>query len=192
MLKDAINTILNENANTDDRKKIIRQYCLLSGALYFTGGLLTGTAAAWIIAYMWHVYNNINQYTQNNGSIGVVLAMIVFALMTCCLLLVTLTAFARMVRRLCAFANPSKVRCAELTITGKSQKSVDDTQYSISQFRVNAKTDKGIAHADCLSKTYSEVIPGQTCGLFYSLDGKVVKVSISEKQTKTETKQSCR
>lgn len=192
MLKNAINTILNENANTDSRNKIIRQYCLWSGALYLTGGLLTGTAAAWIIAYMWHVYNNINQYTQNNGSIGVVLAMIVFALMTCCLLLVTLTAFARMVRRLCAFANPSKVRCAELTITGKSQKSVDDTQYSISQFRVNAKTDKGIAHADCLSKTYSEVIPGQTCGLFYSLDGKVVKVSISEKQTKTETKQSCR
>lgn len=188
MLKNTINTILNENANTDSRKKIIKQYCLWSGALYLVGGFLAGTAAAWIIAYMWHVHNNINQYTQNSGSTGIVLAMMVFALMACCLLLVTLTAFERVTVRLCAFANPSKVRCAELTITGKSQKSVDDTQYSISQFRVNAKTDKEIIQADCLSKIYSNVIPGQTCGLFYSLDGKVVKVGISEKQTKTETK----
>lgn len=188
MLKYAINTILNENANTDSRKKIIKQYCLWSGALYLTGGLLTGTAAVWIIAYMWHVYNNINQYTQNNGSIGVVLAMMVFALMACCLLLVALTAFARMAKRLYILENPSKVRCAELTITGKCQKSVDDTQYSISQFQVSAKTNKGIIQADCLSKTYNKVIPGQTCGLFYSLDGKVVKVSLSEKQTKSEAK----
>lgn len=188
MLKNAINTILNENANTDSRKKIIRQYCLWSGTLYLTGGLLAGTAAAWIIAYMWHVHNNINQYTQNSGSTGIVLAMIVFALMDCCLLLVTLTAFVRVTVRLCTLIKPSKVRCAELTITEKHQKSVDDTQYSISQFLVNAKTDKGIIHADCLSKTYSNIIPGQTCGLFYSLDGKVVNVSISEKQTKTETK----
>lgn len=122
MLKNAINTILNENANTDSRKKIIRQYCLWSGALYLTGGLLTGTAAAWIIAYMWHVYNNINQYTQNNGSIGVVLAMIVFSLMACCLLLVTLTAFSRVTVRLCAFIKPSKFRCVKLTITGKAVK----------------------------------------------------------------------
>lgn len=188
MLKNAINTILNENANTDSRKKIIRQYCLWSGALYLTGGLLTGTAAAWIISYMWNVHNNINQYTQNNGSTGIVLAMIVFALMACCLLLVTLTAFARVTVRLCALIKPSKVRCAELIITGKSQKSADDAQYSISQFLVNAKTDKGIIHADCLSKIYSNIIPGQTCGLFYSVDGKIVKVSISEEQTKTETK----
>ena len=188
MLKNAINTTLNENANTDSRKKIIRQYCLWSGALYLTGGLLAGTAATWIIVYMRHVQNNINQYTQNSGSTGIVLAMIVFALMACCLLLVTLTAFVRVVKRLCAFANPSKVRCAELTITGTCQKSADDIQYSISQFFVNAKTDKGIIHADCLSKTYSNVIPGQTCGLFYSIDGKTVKVSLSEKQTKTETK----
>ncbi len=181
MLKNAINTTLNENANTDSRKKIIKQYCLWSGALYLTGGLLTGTAAVWIITYMRHVQNNINQYAQNSGSTGIVLAMIVFALMACCLLLVTLTAFVRVVKRLCAFVNPSKVRCAELTITGKRQKSADDTQYSISQFFVNAKTDKGIIHADCLSKTYSDVIPGQTCGLFYSIDGKAVKVSISEK-----------
>lgn len=122
MLKNAINTILNENANTDSRKKIIRQYCLWSGALYLTGGLLTGTAAAWIIAYMWHVYNNINQYTQNNGSIGVVLAMIVFSLMACCLLLVTLTAFSRVTVRLCAFIKPSKFKCVKLTITGKAVK----------------------------------------------------------------------
>lgn len=188
MLKYAINTILNENANTDSRKKIIKQYCLWSGALYLTGGLLTGTAAVWIIAYMWNVHNNINQYTQNNGSTGIVLAMIVFVLMACCLLLVALTAFARMAKRLYILENPSKVRCAELTITGKCQQSVDDTQYSISQFQVNAKTDKGIIYADCLSKTYNIVIPGQTCGLFYSLDGKTVKVSLSEKQTKTETK----
>lgn len=188
MLKNAINTTLNENANTDSRKKIIRQYCLWSGMLYLTGGLLAGTAAAWIIAYMWHVHKNINQYTQNNGSTGIVLAMIVFALMACCLLLVTLTSFARVTVRLCALIKPSKVRCAELTITGKYQKSADDTQYSISQFRVNAKTDKGIIYADCLSKTYSNIIPGQTCGLFYSVDGKIVKVNISEEQTKTETK----
>lgn len=188
MLKNAINTTLNENANTDSRKKIIRQYCLWSGALYLVGGFLAGAAATWIIAYMWHVYNNINQYTQNNGSIGVVLAMMVFALMACCLLLVALTAFARMAKRLYILENPSKARCAELTITGKCQKSVDDTQYSISQFQVNAKTDKGIIHADCLSKTYNIVTPGQTCGLFYSIDGKIVKVSISEKQTKTEMK----
>lgn len=188
MLKDAINTILNENANTDDRKKIIRQYCLLSGALYFTGGLLTGTAAAWIIDYMWHVYNNINQYTQSNGSTGIVLAMTVFFLMACCLLLVTLTAFVRVTVRLCTFAKPSRVRCAELTITGKCQKSANDIRYSISQYQVSAKTDKGIIQADCFNKIYSKVIPGQTCGLFYSLDGKVVKVSLSEKQTKLEAK----
>lgn len=42
--------------------------------------------------------------------------------------------------------------------------------------------------ADCLSKIYSKVIPGQTYGLFYSLDGKVVKVNLSEKQTKSEAK----
>lgn len=188
MLKNAINTILNENANTDDRKKIIRQYCLWNGALYLAGGLLTGTAAAWIIAYMWHVHTDINQYTQNDGSTGIVLAMIVFALMACCLLFVTLTAFARVTVRLCALIKPSKVRCAELTITGKSQKSADDAQHSISQFLVNAKTNKGIIHADCLSKIYSNIIPGQTCGLFYSVDGKIVKVSISEEQTKTEAK----
>ncbi len=188
MLKNAINTILNENANTDSRKKIIKQYCLWSGALYLTGGLLTGTAAVWIIAYMWNVHNNINQYTQNNGSTGIVLAMIVFVLMACCLLLVALTAFARMAKRLYILENPSKVRCAELTITGKCQKSANDIRYSISQFQVSAKTNKGIIQADCLSKTYNKVIPGQTCGLFYSLDGKVVKVSLSEKQTKSEAK----
>lgn len=181
MLKNAINTILNENANTDDRKKIIRQYCLWSGALYLTGGLLAGTAAAWIIAYMRHVQNNINQYTQNNGSTGIVLAMVVFFLMACCLLLVTVTAFVHVIVRLYAFARPSEVRCAELTITGKYQKSANNIRYSMSQYQVSAKTDKGIIQVDCLSKTYSKVIPGQTCGLFYSLDEKTVKVSLSEK-----------
>lgn len=181
MLKNAINTILNENANTNNRKKIIRQYCLWSGALHFVGGLLSSAAAIWIISYMNHIRKNINQYIQNNGLTGIVLAMTVFFLMACCLLLVTLTAFVRVTVRLCAFARPSEVRCAELTITGKHQKSADDIRYSISQFQVSAKTDKGIIQADCLSKTYNKVIPGQTCGLFYSFDGKVVKVSLSEK-----------
>lgn len=188
MLKNTISTILNENANTDDRKKIIRQYCLWSGALYLTGGLLTGTAAVWIISYMSYIHKNINQYIQNNGSTGIVFAMVVFFLMACCLLLVTATAFVRVTVRLCTFARPSEVRCAELTITGKHQKSANDIRYSISQFQVSAKTNKGIIQADCLSKTYNKVIPGQTCGLFYSLDGKVVKVSLSEKQTKSEAK----
>ena len=188
MFKNTISVILNENANTDDRKKIIRQYCVWSGALYLTGGLLAGTAAAWIISYMNHIHKNINQYIQNNGSTGIVLAMAVFFLMACCLMLVTLTAFVRVTVRLCVFAKPSGVKCTELTIIGKRQKSVDDTYYSISQYQVSAKTDKGIIQADCLSKTYSKVIPGQTCGLFYSLDGKTVKVSLSEKQTKLEAK----
>lgn len=122
MLKNAINTILNENANTNNRKKIIRQYCLWSGALYLVGGLLAGTAAAWIISYMNHVHKNINQYVQSNGSTGIVLAMAVFFLMVCCLLLVTLTAFARVTVRLCAFVKPSKFRCVKLTITGKAVK----------------------------------------------------------------------
>lgn len=181
MLKNTISTILNENANTDDRKKIIRQYCVWSGVLYLTGGLLAGAAAVWIIFYMNHVHKNINQYVQSNGSTGIVLAMTVFFLMVCCLLLVTLTAFVHVIVRLYAFARPSKVRCAELTITGKRQKSVDDTYYSIFQCLVNAKTDKGIIQADCFNKIYIKVIPGQTCGLFYSLDGKTVKVSLSEK-----------
>lgn len=80
------------------------------------------------------------------------------------------------------------VKCAELTITGKRQKSANNIRYSMSQYQVSAKTDKGIIQVDCLSKTYSKVIPGQTCGLFYSLDGKAVKVSLSEKQTKSEAK----
>lgn len=122
MLKNAINTILNENANTDDRKKIIRQYCLWSGALYLAGGLLSSAAAVWIISYMNHVHKNINQYVQSNGSTGIVLAMIVFSLMACCLLLVTLTAFSRVTVRLCAFIKPSKFRCVKLTITGKAVK----------------------------------------------------------------------
>lgn len=188
MLKNIISTMLNENANTNNRKKIIRQYCVWSGALYLIGVLLAGTAAAWIISYMNHVHKNINQYVQSNGSTGIVLAMTVFFLMVCCLLLVTLTAFVRVTVRLYAFAKPSKVRCAELTITGKRQKSADDIQYSISQFLVSAKTNKGIIQADCLSKIYGKVIPGQTCGLFYSLDGKMVKVSMSKEQTKAEAK----
>lgn len=181
MLKNTISTILNENANTDDRKKIIRQYCVWSGILYLTGGLLSSTAAVWIISYMNHIHKNINQYVQNNGSTGIVLAMVVFFLMACCLLLVTVTAFVRVTVRLCTFAKPSRVRCAELTITGKCQKSANDIRYSMSQYQVSAKTDKGIIQVDCLSKTYSKVIPGQTCGLFYSLDEKTVKVSLSEK-----------
>ena len=188
MLKNTISAILNENANTNNRKKIIRQYCLWSGALYFAGGLLSSAAVIWIIFYMNHIHQNINQYVQNNGSTGIALAMIVFFLMACCLLLVTLTSFICVTVRLCAFAKPSKVRCAELTIMGKHQKSADDIRYSISQFQVSAKTNKGTIQADCLSKTYNKVIPGQTCGLFYSLDGKVVKVSLSEKQTKSEAK----
>lgn len=56
MLKNTISTILNENANTDDRKKIIRQYCVWSGVLYLTGVLLAGTAAVWIIFYMNHIH----------------------------------------------------------------------------------------------------------------------------------------
>lgn len=103
---------------------------------------------------------------------GIVLAMVVFFLMACCLLLVTATAFVRVTVRLCTFAKPSKVRCAELTITGKRQKSAN--------VLVSAKTDKGIIQADCLSKTYGKIIPGQTCGLFYSIDGKTVKVSLSK------------
>lgn len=188
MLKNTISTILNENANTDDRKKIIRQYCVWSGILYLTGGLLSSTAAVWIISYMNHIHKNINQYVQSNGSTGIVLAMTVFFLMVCCLMLVTLTAFVRIIVRLYAFAKPSKVRCAELIITGKHQKSANDTYYSTFQFLINAKTNKGIIQADCLSKIYSKVIPGQTYGLFYSLDGKVVKVNLSEKQTKSEAK----
>lgn len=188
MFKNTISTILNENANTNNRKKIIRQYCLWSGALYFVGGLLAGTAATWIISYMNHIHKNINQYVQSNGSTGIVLAMTVFFLMVCCLLLVTVTAFVRVTVRLYMFAKPSKVRCAELTITGKRQKSANDIRYSISQYQVSAKTDKGIIQADCLSKIYNNVIPGQTCGLFYNIDGKIVKVSISEEQTKTEAK----
>lgn len=188
MLKNAINTILNENANTDSRKKIIKQYCLWSGALYLVGGLLSSAAVVWIISYMSYIHKNINQYVQNNGSTGIVLAMVVFFLMACCLLLVTVTAFVHVIVRLYAFARPSEVRCAELTITGKHQKSANDIRYSISQFQVSAKTNKGIIQADCLSKTYNKVILGQTCGLFYSLDGKVVKVSLSEKQTKSEAK----
>lgn len=120
MFKNTISSILNENANTNNRKKIIRQYCLWSGTLYLVGGLLAGTAAAWIISYMNHVHKNINQYVQSNGSTGIVLAMAVFFLMVCCLLLVTLTAFARVTVRLCAFVKPSKFRCVKLTITGKA------------------------------------------------------------------------
>jgi hypothetical protein len=122
MFKNTISSILNENANTNNRKKIIRQYCLWSGTLYLVGGLLAGTAAAWIISYMNHVHKNINQYVQSNGSTGIVLAMAVFFLMVCCLLLVTLTAFARVTVRLCAFVKPSKFRCVKLTITGKAVK----------------------------------------------------------------------
>ena len=181
MLKNTISAILNENANINNRKKIIRQYCLWSGVLYLAGGLLSSTAAVWIISYMNHIHKNINQYVQNNGSTGIVLAMVVFFLMACCLLLVTVTAFVRVTVRLCTFAKPSRVRCAELTITGKCQKSANDIRYSMSQYQVSAKTDKGIIQVDCLSKTYSKVIPGQTCGLFYSLDEKTVKVSLSEK-----------
>lgn len=188
MLKNTIGTILNENANTNDRKKIIRHYCIWSGVLYLAGGLLTSAATAWIISYMNHIHKNINQYIQNNGSTGIVLAMVVFFLMACCLLLVTVTAFIRVTVRLCAFVKPSNVKCAELTITGKRQKSANNIRYSMSQYQVSAKTDKGIIQVDCLSKTYSKVIPGQTCGLFYSLDEKTVKVSLSEKQTKLEAK----
>ena len=192
MFKNTISAILNENANTNNRKKIIRQYCIWSGVLYLAGGLLTSAATAWIISYMNHIHKNINQYIQNNGSTGIVLAMVVFFLMACCLLLVTVTAFIRVTVRLCAFVKPSNVKCAELTITGKRQKSANNIRYSMSQYQVSAKTDKGIIQVDCLSKTYSKVIPGQTCGLFYSLDGKAVKVSLSEKQTKSEAKKSCR
>ena len=188
MLKNTISTILNENANTNNRKKIIRHYCIWSGMLYLVGGLLSSAAVVWIISYMSYIHKNINQYVQNNGSTGIALAMIVFFLMACCLLLVTVTAFVRVTVRLCTFVKPSKVKCAELTITGKRQKSADDIRYSISQFQVSAKKNKGTIQADCLSKTYNKVIPGQTCGLFYSLDGKVVKVSLSEKQTKLEAK----
>lgn len=116
MFKNTISTILNENANTNDRKKIIRQYCLWSGTLYLAGGLLSSATAVWIISYMK------NQYIQNNGSTGIILAMIVFSLMACCLLLVTLTAFSRITVRLCAFIKPSKVRYVKLTITGKAVK----------------------------------------------------------------------
>lgn len=122
MLKNIISTMLNENANINNRKKIIRQYCLWSGALYFVGGLLAGTAAVWIIFYMNYIHKNINQYVQSNGSTGTILAMTVFFLMVCCLLLVTLTAFVRVTVRLYAFVKPSKVKCAELTITGKAVK----------------------------------------------------------------------
>lgn len=172
MLKNTISTILNENANTNDRKKIIRHYCIWSGMLCLVGGLLSSAAVVWVISYMSYIHKNINQYIQNNGSTGIVLAMVVFFLMACCLLLVTATAFVRVTVRLCTFAKPSKVRCAELTITGKRQKSAN--------VLVSAKTDKGIIQADCLSKTYGKIIPGQTCGLFYSIDGKTVKVSLSK------------
>ena len=88
MFKNTISAILNEKANTDDRKKIIRQYCVWSGVLYLTGGLLSSTAAVWIISYMNHIHKNINQYVQNNGSTSIALTMIVFSLMyaACCLL----------------------------------------------------------------------------------------------------------
>lgn len=122
MFKNTISAILNENANINNRKKIIRQYCLWSGALYFVEGLLTGTAAVWIIFYMNYIHKNINQYVQSNGSTGTILAMTVFFLMVCCLLLVTLTSFVHVIVRLYAFARPSKVRCTELTITGKAVK----------------------------------------------------------------------
>ena len=181
MLKNTISAILNENANTNNRKKIIRQYCLWSGTLYLTGGLLSSAAVIWIISYMNHVHKNINQYVQSNGSTGIVLAMTVFFLMVCCLLLVTVTAFVHVTVRLCTFAKPSRVRCSELTITGKRQKSANDIRYSILQYQVSAKTNKGIIQADCSSKIYGKTIPGQTCGLFYSLGGKAVKVSLSEK-----------
>lgn len=141
MLKNTISTILNENANTDDRKKIIRQYCVWSGVLYLTGGLLAGTAAAWIIFYMNHVHKNINQYVQSNGSTGTILAMTVFFLIVCCLLLVTLTAFVRVTVRLYAFVKPSKVKCAELTITGKAVKSqsVRKTNKIEDEIKIKAK-----------------------------------------------------
>lgn len=122
MFKNTISAILNENANINNRKKIIRQYCLWSGALYFVGGLLAGTAAVWIIFYMNYIHKNINQYVQSNGSTGTILAMTVFFLMVCCLLLVTLTLFVHVIVRLYAFARPSKVRCTEPTITGKAVK----------------------------------------------------------------------
>jgi len=122
MFKNTISAILNEKANTDDRKKIIRQYCVWSGILYLTGGLLSSTAAVWIISYMNHIHKNINQYVQNNGSTSIVLTMIVFSLMVCCLLLVTVTAFIRVTVRLYAFVKPSKFRCVKLTITGKAVK----------------------------------------------------------------------
>lgn len=122
MFKNTISTILNENANTNNRKKIIRQYCLWSGTLYLTGGLLSSAAVIWIISYMNHIHKNINQYVQNNGSTSIVLTMIVFSLMVCCLLLVTVTAFIRVTVRLCAFIKPSKVRYVKLTITGKAVK----------------------------------------------------------------------
>ena len=122
MLKNTISAILNENANTNNRKKIIRQYCLWSGTLYLTGGLLSSAAVIWIISYMNHVHKTINQYVQSNGSTGIVLAMTVFFLMVCCLLLVTVTAFVRVTVRLCAFIKPSKFRCVKLTITGKAVK----------------------------------------------------------------------
>lgn len=122
MLKNTISAILNENANTNNRKKIKRQYCLWSGTLYLTGGLLSSAAVIWIISYMNHVHKNINQYVQSNGSTGIVLAMTVFFLMVCCLLLVTVTAFVRVTVRLCAFIKPSKFRCVKLTITGKAVK----------------------------------------------------------------------
>lgn len=122
MFKNTISAILNEKANTDDRKKIIRQYCVWSGALYLTGGLLSSTAAVWIISYMNHIHKNINQYVQNNGSTSIILTMIVFSLMVCCLLLVTVTAFIRVAVRLYAFVKPSKFRCIKLTITGKAVK----------------------------------------------------------------------
>lgn len=122
MFKNTISAILNEKANTDDRKKIIRQYCVWSGALYLTGGLLSSTAAVWIISYMNHIHKNINQYVQNNGSTSIILTMIVFSLMVCCLLLVTVTAFIRVAVRLCTFVKPSKFRYIKLTITGKAVK----------------------------------------------------------------------
>lgn len=122
MFKNTISAILNEKANTDDRKKIIRQYCVWSGILYLTGGLLSSTAAVWIISYMNHIHKNINQYVQNNGSTSIVLTMIVFSLMVCCLLLVTVTAFIRVTVRLYAFVKPSKFRCVKLTITEKAVK----------------------------------------------------------------------
>lgn len=78
MFKNTINAILNENANTNNRKKIIRQYCIWSGVLYLAGGLLTSAATAWIISYMNHIHKKhkpvyskqwFNWHCLGNGSV---------------------------------------------------------------------------------------------------------------------------